>query len=284
MLQLQSTVNDIIQFDGIGVHSGLPCSVVIHPAKPNTGIVFSDKDRRSVRANYKNIANSELCTQLKNGDFSVSMVEHLCSAFYALGITNAQVIVSGPEIPILDGSALPIVKKVYTIGKKEQSAQRKVLKITKNIRVCAENDCRFVSLSPSDLITFDVLCDFSKKGLDVPEYEFSFTPESYIDLIAPARTFGFYEDKEFLQSHNLALGTSFDNTLVFDNRGAPMNKGGLRLSNEPTRHKILDAIGDISMSGYQIIGAYKARSPSHKLNHMLLEALFANDENYKVIA
>lgn len=282
MIQLQLTVKDTIQFDGVGVHSGLPCSVAIRPAEPNTGIVFSDKDGHSVRANYKNIANSELCTQLKNSDFSVSMVEHLCSAFYALGITNANVVVTGPEIPILDGSALPIVEKIFAVGMKEQFARRKVLEVKKQVQV-REGD-RMVAFLATDSMIFDVICDFSKKGLSTPGYACVFRPEEYVDLIAPARTFGFYEDKEFLQSHNLALGTSFDNTLVFDNRGAPMNKGGLRLSNEPTRHKILDAIGDISMSGYQIIGAYKARSPSHKLNHMLLEALFANDENYKVIA
>lgn len=277
----QSTLKNSFCIDGIGVHSGASCSVEVYPADVNSGIIFSDNERHSVRANYKNVLDTSLRTKLGNSDFSVSTIEHLCSAFYALGVTNANVIVCGGEIPILDGSALLFAENILKVGIEEQSAPRKTLKIKKEVLVNLGNS--WGSLTPSDNVLFDVSCDFSRRGLNIPKLLFEFTKEGYVAQIAPARTFGFLEDKEYVRANKLALGTSLDNTLVFDSCGNPINKDGLRLENEPSCHKVLDALGDLSTSEYWIIGAYNSYCPSHKLNHLLLEALFENEENYEIV-
>ena len=276
----QSTLRDTVYVEGIGVHSGELCHAKIHPAEKDTGIVFVDeKTKKQVRANYKNVANSILCTKLI-GDITVSTVEHVSSALYGLNITNAIIEVDNSEMPILDGSALEFVNKIAEVGTERQMAPRKALKIAKTIRL--DDGDKWITFTPSDSLSINIKCDFSSKGLKTEPFKFDFSEDDYEAEIAFARTFGFFEDVDFLRKNNLALGASLDNTVVFDKNGKPLNKEGLRAENEPIRHKALDAIGDLAMSEYQIIGKYEAFCPSHKLNNMILRMLFSDTRNYEI--
>ena len=276
----QSTLKDSVVFEGIGVHSGEPCRAKICPAEKDTGIIFvNTKTQKQVRANYKNVANSAMCTKLV-GDITVATVEHVSSALYGLNITNAIIEVDNDEMPILDGSALEFVKKITEVGIEPQMAPRKALRITKMVRL--DDGEKWITLSPAESLSIKVNCDYSLKGLKTEPLKFDFAEGDYATEIAFARTFGFFEDAEFLKKNKLALGASLDNSVVFDKTGKPMNKEGLRAVNEPIRHKILDAIGDLAMSEYQIIGKYEAYCPSHKLHNLILRMLFSDARNYEI--
>ena len=167
------------------------------------------------------------------------------------------------------------------IGVKQQSKNRKIIKIIKKVKV-TDNE-KYEELSSGDSFTFNIKCDFVKKGLLTSEINFDLNKDNFYENIAPARTFGFISDVEILRKNNLALGASLENTVVYDNYGKPMNAGGLRFENESVKHKLLDVIGDLSLSGYWIQGHFSAFCPSHKLNNILLKLLFSNPENYEIL-
>lgn len=288
----QATVNDEFSVAGIGVHSGKLCCVTIRPALENSGILFV-RSGEKFPADYRKVTSAIMSTRLSFEDgSSISTIEHLMAALYGCGISNALIETDDNEIPILDGSAKIFVEKVSEVGIKIQSVPRKILKILKTITV--EDGEKKAIFSPAENFTIEMECDFTAKGLAMEKGSFSFRLDDakilYGDIlrsefakkIAPARTFGFMSDVEYLKKNNLALGASLDNSVVFDASGQPINEEGLRFFNEPVSHKILDALGDLSLSGYQIQGKYSAYCSGHKLNNMALHVLFSDPDNYMI--
>lgn len=270
---------------GRGVHSGDFCSVSVFPAEENHGLLFVRSDieeNSSIEASYKNISETAMCTRLSNSHgIAINTVEHILAALVGMGVTNAVIKVSGEEIPILDGSADPFVREILAVGVKKQSQKRKILKILKYLRV--EDGDRWSSLSSNDHFSIHICCDFKKNGLKTEAASFDYAKNNFSEEIAPARTFGFFAEAEFLRKNNLARGATLENTVVFDENGLPMNESDLRFADEPMRHKILDIIGDLSLSGYQILGKFESFCPSHKMNHQILATLFQNPDNYAIV-
>ena len=281
---LQRTLQKPFSINGIGVHSGKNFSITVRPADENFGIKFKRTDiNATIDANFLNVRNATMCTQLiDEAGHSLKTIEHLMAALYALKISNALIEVSGEEIPILDGSAYPYICEIAKVGIFEQSEPRKVLRVLKEVSV--SEGAKRETFSPSDDFTIDVECDFSAKGLKTSPVHYNMNHGMFEMEVASARTFGFVDEMEFLQKNRLALGASLENAVGYDNQGNPVNPEGLRFDNESATHKLLDAIGDLSLSGYWFLGKFSAFCPSHHLNNMLLRELFSNEENYEIIA
>ena len=285
----QATLKDSFFIDGIGVHRGKDCSVTVKPADEDTGIVFfrSDKDdngfkNEKIIADYNNVTNATMCTQISNQNgATLKTIEHLMAALYGMKISNAIVEVQGEEIPILDGSSLKFIEKIKEVGIQKQSKPRKILKVLKKIKVTDGN--KFEEFEPFDDFEINAKCDFEAKGLKTDPVIFNFSKDNFASEIAPARTFGFISEVEYVKKNNLALGASLKNTVVYNDKGIPLNDEGLRFENESAKHKVLDIIGDLSLSQYWIQGRMNCFCPSHKLNNILLRMLFASTENYEIL-
>lgn len=281
---LQKTLRRSIEVCGVGLHTGTENRVTLKPAKEDAGIKIVRTDildkPNEIEVNYNNVARSIRCTALENEEgVRVMTVEHLLAALYGEGVSNVEIELEGGEIPILDGSALPYVELLKEAQLVEQDTPRKRLKVLREIKV--NNDQRWAVITPSDAFTINITCDFLHKGLITDR--FHYTPAlDFEKEIAPARTFGFYEDVEYMRVHNIANGGSLENAVIFNSDGEPLNPEGLRFPDEPMRHKILDMIGDLMLSGYEICGSIEAFQHGHELVHKLLDALFADSRNYSV--
>lgn len=283
----QTTVADQVIVEGIGVHSGKPARVVIHPAEANSGITFlrthlPQGRERLIEASHRAVRDTQLCTVI--GDetgATISTIEHLMSALAGLEIDNALIEVDGPEVPILDGSSRPWIEAIDQVGIRTVSALRRVVKVLKPVRV--EHGNSVVELLPRAAgFRVDIEILFGHAAIGRQVYGFEFSPDRYRREVAAARTFGFMKDVEKLWKMGLALGASLDNSIALgDDR--VINPEGLRFQNEFVRHKLLDAIGDLSLAGYAIQGHYKAFCPGHKLNTMILDALFADSSAYAIV-
>lgn len=283
----QTTLADQVSVEGIGVHSGRPARMTLHPAEAHSGIVFlrtnlpNGRDRR-ITLRRGVVKNTDLCTVI--GDESgatISTVEHLMSALAGLGVDNVTIEVDGPEMPILDGSARLFVDAIDQVGLRTLSAPRKIIKILKPVRVSLGS--AFVELLPrSEGFRFDVEISFADSVIGRQAYGFDLTPARYRAEIASARTFGFMRDVEHLWKAGLALGASLENTIAVG-EDKVVNPEGLRFPDEFVRHKILDAIGDLAIAGYAIQGHFKGFCPGHKLNAMVLDALFADRSAYVIV-
>jgi UDP-3-O-[3-hydroxymyristoyl] N-acetylglucosamine deacetylase len=276
------TVKDAVSLEGVGAHSGKPCRIFVCPAPLSRFEIRFMQENGVVAADFLSVSETTMCTKLSDGRLSVSTPEHLLAAFYGLGITGAIVIMDGEEIPIMDGSALPFVEAFLAVGTESRYEKRLELRVLKPVKI--QDGEKWASLSPADSFVLNVECDFTARGLKTDPVSFDFATGDFAKEIAPARTFGFFADAEFLRKNNLALGSSLENSVVFDENGRTLNEGGLRLDNEPVRHKILDVIGDLSLAaGCEIKARVDAFCPSHKMNHTLLRKLFENDDNYEII-
>lgn len=283
----QTTLAEPVGLDGIGVHSGRPARIVISPEKANAGISFLRTNlpngrERLIPARHKFVRNTELCTVIGAEDgASVSTIEHLLSALAGLGVDNALVEIDGPEIPILDGSARQFVEAIEQVGLRTLAAPRKVIKVLKPVRV--ELGAASVELRPRAAgFRLDVEIAFNSPVIGKQAYGFDLNPDRYRREIASARTFGFMRDVEHLWKAGLALGASLENTVAIG-EDRVINPEGLRYPNEFVRHKILDAVGDLSLAGHAIQGHYRGFCPGHKLNAMILEALFADRSAYAIV-
>lgn len=285
----QSTLKDSFFIEGVGVHRGKNCSVTVRPADEDTGIVFFRSDRENegfknekIIASYNKVENATMCTQIFNENgASLKTIEHIMAALYGMKISNAIIEVRGEEIPILEGSALKFVEKIREVGIQKQLKPRKILKVLKKVKV-TDGD-KFEEIEPYDDFEINAKCDFEGKGLKTDSVIFNFSKNNFASEIAPARTFGFISEVEYIKKHNLALGASLKNTVVYNDRGIPLNDEGLRFENESAKHKVLDIIGDLALSQYWIQGRVNCFCPSHKLNNILLRMLFASTENYEIL-
>ena len=280
----QKTLAKNISFTGIGIHSGRKAKIKILPAKPNTGILFKRTDKKEnnlIYANYINVTDTRLCTTISNeSGVSVSTIEHLMGAFYALGIDNALIEIDSEEVPILDGSAKEFVQLINSIGTVISDQPIKVIKINKNIKIYDEE--KFISMEKSNVtseIEFEI--KYQNKLIGVQKNKVNVF-EDDLNHILNSRTFCLFEDIEKLKKLNLGKGGNLNNAIVVkDNK--VLNENGLRNDLEFVNHKILDCMGDLFLSGYKIIGSLKCSQGGHNLTNKLLREIFSNKSNYSLI-
>ena len=282
----QRTLKNIIRATGVGLHTGDKVYMTLRPAAPNTGIVFRRTDLDppvDIRARQDNVGDTRLSTTLVAGDVRVSTVEHLLSAMAGLGIDNAYVDLSAPEVPIMDGSAGPFVFLLQSAGIEEQAVAKRFIRIKKQVKV-QEGD-KWASFDPFEGFKVGFSIDFNHPIINkrTSHAEIDFSTTSFVKEVSRARTFGFMRDIEMLREHNLALGGSMDNAVVLDDYRV-LNEDGLRYEDEFVKHKILDAIGDLYLLGHSLIGAYHAHKSGHELNNRLLRALIADASAWEEVS
>jgi UDP-3-O-[3-hydroxymyristoyl] N-acetylglucosamine deacetylase len=273
----QRTLKTSIRATGVGLHTGRKVFMTLRPAVDNTGIVFRRVDMDpvvDVPADAHIVGETMLGTSLIKDGTRVATVEHLMSAFAGLGIDNAYVDLSAPEVPIMDGSAAPFVFLLQSAGITEQTALKKFIRIRKKVRV--EQDDKWAEFTPYDGFKVNFQIDFEhpvfKKHLQSSTIDFSTT--SFLREVSRARTFGFLRDIEALRANRLALGGNIDNAIVLDDFRV-LNEDGLRYEDEFVRHKILDAIGDLYLIGSGLIGEFTGYKSGHDLNNKLVRELYA---------
>ncbi|HLH94036.1 MAG TPA: UDP-3-O-acyl-N-acetylglucosamine deacetylase [Xanthobacteraceae bacterium] len=276
----QTTLRDQAVLNGIGVHSGLPVTLTLHPAEANTGLRFirsglgGGRDRE-VRADISAVTATEFATVL--GDVTgplVSTAEHVLAALRGLGVDNAVVEVDGPEAPIMDGSAAPFVAAIDQVGLESLDAPRRFIRILKPIRVALQNAC--AEFRPNARgFRIEAQISFDHPVIGQQSWALDIRPDTFRREIARARTFGFMRDVARLWSAGYALGASLENTLVIaENR--VLNPEGLRYRDEFVRHKMLDALGDLALAGAPLCGTYRTVHGGHKLNYAALSALMSD--------
>lgn len=282
-MYLQRTIKKEIGCTSIGLHTGRKINMTIRPAGIDEGIVFIRKDlsnQHVVKADLRNVLDTHLATTIGTNGTRVATVEHLLSAFSGMGLNNAVVEIDAPEIPIMDGSALPFVNMLKNVGTRVQGKGKKLLVITKAVAVSDGDGKAMLSPSPEFKITYSI--DFQHPLICEQTYHVAFSDSAYENEICAARTFGFLKDVEYLQAKGLALGGSLKNAVVLTEKKI-INKDGLRCPNEFVKHKILDAIGDLSLLGMPIIGHFIAYKSGHKLNNLLLRELLKHEECWRIV-
>jgi UDP-3-O-[3-hydroxymyristoyl] N-acetylglucosamine deacetylase len=281
----QRTLKNTIRASGVGLHTGKKVLMTLRSAPANTGIVFRRADLATpvdIRASAENVGETMLGTSLVRGEVKVSTVEHLLSAFAGLGIDNAFVEVTAPEVPIMDGSAGPFVFLLQSAGIEEQSAPKRFIRIKRRLRV--EDGDKWAEFKPFDGFKVNFEIEFNhpmfKKRSQTASMDFSTT--SFLKEVSRARTFGFMRDLESLRARNLALGGNMDNAIVLDDFRV-LNEDGLRYEDEFVKHKILDAIGDLYLLGHSLIGEFSGFKSGHALNNRLLRALIADQSLWEEV-
>lgn len=283
----QKTIAARAEVNGKGVHSNSAVQLILHPAEANHGIVFHRKglesgESRQIKALWSQVCMTELCTVV--GDMKlgyVSTIEHLMSALLALGIDNLTVEIDGPEVPIMDGSAREFVELIDDIGIVECDVPRRYIKVLKPVRI--EHGKGFSELRPATRgFHLDVEIDFSAPVIGRQRKVVELSAELFREEIQGARTFGFMRDVEHLWKAGFALGSSLENSVALDGDKI-LNPEGLRYKDEFVRHKMLDAIGDLSLAGAPIIGTYRSYCGGHKMNYLVLEALFKDPSAFTYI-
>ena len=279
----QRTVKNKVVFSGIGLHSGKEITVTLRPAEAGTGIVFHRVDMVppvSIEARASNVVSTRLSTTIGNKGATVATIEHLMAALYGCGIDNAHLDINGPEVPIMDGSAAPFMRKIGAVGSKSLSKARKYLVIKKPLTI-SEGDKK-ITIIPSSYyrISFDL--HFDHPAINHQFKTMDFNRETFGTDFADARTFGFLAEVEALKAHGLALGGSLENAVVIGDTGV-LNEEGLRGADEFVRHKILDSVGDFSLAGYHLIGHVKASRSGHDLNHKFVTELLSRPDCWSVM-
>ena len=277
----QTTIKKSVELVGIGLHKGSPVRLRLEPLESNSGIVFyrSDVDV-SIPLVPENVVDTKMATVIGKDDYVISTIEHLLSAVYAYGIDNLRVVVDADEVPVMDGSSASFCMLLDEAGIQELDIPKKVMMIKKEVEI--KEGEKYVKLSPSPDLNYDFTIKFPHPVIQTQAYVLKFTKESYKNEISRARTFGFLHEVQYLRSKGLALGGSLENAVVLDEKKI-LNPEGLRFSDEFVRHKILDAIGDMSLIGMNFIGNYEALAGSHDLNHKLTLELLKDAENYEVV-
>ena len=274
----QHTISGPIVFHCVGVHSGKAVCMIVHPAPVDHGIIFERTDIEDqpnrIKASWQMVTDTNMCTTISNSSgISVATVEHILAALYGTGVTNVLITIDGPEVPIMDGCSKAFCEGLQETSLIKQPKNRHQLKIQSTVRV--ENENGWAQLSPHDGNLFSVQFTPTDRyeGLTGEQHVQFSIEDDFHSIISSARTFGFYEDAQKLWAAGLAKGASLDNTVVI-HKGAVMNEGGLRYSDELVRHKLLDAIGDMALAEYVLIGHYEACNPGHTLNYQLLKKYF----------
>ncbi len=281
----QRTLKNVIRATGIGLHTGEKVYLTLRPAAVDTGIVFRRVDVDppvEIPARAENVGDTTLSTSLVCGGARVATVEHLLSALAGLGIDNAYVDVSAPEVPIMDGSAGPFVFLVQSAGVEDQNAPKRFIRIKKRVQV--EDGDKWARFDPFEgfKVSFAIEFDHPVFKNRCQEAVVDFSTTSFVKEVSRARTFGFMRDIELLREKRLALGGSLDNAVVVDDYRV-LNEDGLRYDDEFVKHKVLDAIGDLYLLGRSLIGAFSGYKSGHALNNRLLRALMADESAWELV-
>ncbi len=282
----QRTLKNAIWATGVGLHTGKKIFLTLRPAPANMGITFRRVDLDpavEIPAHPEYVGDTSLSTTLVKDNVRISTVEHLLSALAGFGIDNAYVDLNAEEVPIMDGSAGPFVFLIQSAGIEEQNALKKFLQIKKSIRV--EEDGKWAMFKPFDgfKVGFEIAFDHPVFNDSNCQAEIDFSTMSFVKEVSRARTFGFVRDVEFLREKKLVLGGSLHNAIVVDDYRV-LNEDGLRYEDECVRHKILDAIGDLYLLGYSLIGAFQGYKSGHALNNALLKQLLADESCWEIVS
>ena len=274
----QTTLAREVELQGIGVHSGAPVAVILHPAEADTGLRFvvtkRDKVVADIAARVENVKNLTLCTVIGDDNgVTVGTVEHLLAALRGMSIDNCVIEIDSKEVPIMDGSSAAFVEDIDEAGVRELSAPRKFIKVLKPIRV-QEGAC-WGEIVPHAGFHLDVEIDFDSPVIGRQRLAYEMNPGVFRHELSRARTFGFMSDVERLWKAGLALGANLTNTVAIG-EGRVMNREGLRDPLEFVRHKMLDAVGDLTLSGHPLLGSFRSVRGGHRLNSLVLQALLAD--------
>ena len=282
----QKTISKKVSIQGVGLHSGDAVTLTLLPAKPDSGITFVRKDLNSnstIKVDPFLVSDTRLCSTLEKESAKVMTVEHLMSALYAYSIDNIIIEISGIEVPILDGSSNPFIYLIQSGEPINQEREKKFIKVKKALKY--EIDGKFAMLEPYDGFKIDFSIDFPhpvfadrNNSISIDYYK-----DSYVDEIARARTFGFMQEVEYLRSNGLAKGGSLDNAIVMDEYKI-INNDRLRYEDEFVRHKVLDAFGDLYLTGHALIGKFSAFKSGHEINNQLLRLLMKDKDSYDLVS
>ena len=279
----QRTIKKTVKARGVGIHSGRLVNLTLIPAKDDHGVVFKRMDAggKEVHAHSAFVNEVVLSTGLESQGVKVSTVEHLMSAFSALGIDNVMVELDSFEVPIMDGSSAAFIFLIQSAGIEEQDAAKRFIIIKDTVRV--ENGESWAQVGPYNGFKVTLEIDFKHKKVKESGQKLSidFSKQSYLKEISRARTFGYLRDVEMLQKQNLALGASIDNAIALTDDDI-LNEHGLRFHNEFVKHKILDIVGDLFLLGSNFIGCYEGYKTGHMLNDQLLSAILSQPDAYIV--
>jgi len=281
----QRTLKSSVSVTGVGLHSGEKVTLGLRPAPVNTGIVFRRVDVKPVeeiRARADLVHDTRLSTCMEQNGVRVATIEHLMSAFAGLGVDNVYVDMDSAEVPIMDGSAGTFIFLLQSTGVVEQSAPKKFVRIKKTVEV--KQGDKWVRFDPFNgyKLTFTINFAHPVFANTKQQVTVDLGEESYIRDISRARTFGFMQDVENMRAQGLALGGSLDNAIVMDDYRV-LNPDGLRFEDEFVKHKVLDAIGDLYLLGYPLIGAFSGFKSGHALNNALVRALLADEEAWEYV-
>ncbi len=272
-MRKQQTIKHETEITGIGLHSGKEVTVRLKPAPEDSGVQFVRVDLPhlpTIRYKPSNVISTRLSTTIGENGIVVRTVEHLAAALWALRIDNIIVEINNEEVPIMDGSASPFVYIIKNAGIIKQDRPKPVLILKKAVYI--KENGKFVAMVPDRGFKISYAINFNHPVIGRQKMNININEKTFITEISSARTFGFLEDVEYLQSHNLALGGSLDNAVVV-NKYKILNEDGLRYEDEFVRHKILDAIGDISQLWYDIRGRFIAYKSGHTLNNKIVKRL-----------
>ena len=277
------TLNESVNIDGIGLHTGVKTNVILNPAPIKSGIIFNRTDKSTIiPAKWDNVISTKFSTNIASNGVEVKTVEHLLSALAGLHINNCEILIDNVEVPILDGSSNVFVESILKKGIKEQDSEQKILEIVKPVKFSC--DYGYAELGPNppkdEGLNINLESSFEGKYED-QDIKIKNLNGNYIESISKAWTFVFFQEIEYLKSQNLIKVGSLDNAIVIKDK-KPLNKDGLRYDNELMRHKVLDVVGDLYLSGYPIIGTYKGFKTGHFITNNLLKALFKSKENFKI--
>jgi len=280
---LQKTIKEPIEFDGVGLHNGIKANICIKPADANFGIKFKrtdvDNSKNIIEASYKNVISPILCTKIENSyGVSVSTIEHLMAAFYLESIDNVLVEINAPEVPIMDGSAFDFVEAIRTFGTIEQKSKKKFIKVLKKVEI--KDGSKYISIEP---LVKDLIIDFeivyNNPLIRTRRKEFKMS-SSDLTSIYNSRTFCLYEDIDQIRTQGLAKGGSLENAIVVKENKI-LNDNGLRNRDEFVSHKILDCLGDLMLSGHRIFGQIKTSQGGHQLTNVLLRKFLSEKSNWE---
>jgi UDP-3-O-[3-hydroxymyristoyl] N-acetylglucosamine deacetylase len=277
------TLTREVDAEGIALHAGTWVRMALRPAEPHSGIVFhrADLGGRTIPARYDRVSETRLGTVISDADgATVGVIEHLMAAIAGAELDDMEVILDGPEPPILDGDALSYLKLIQQGELTASGAPREMLQVLR--RVEARTGEAWAALSPSQAREFDFEIDFPTPAIGKQSFFWTFSPEGFVRDIAPARTFGFVHELEALHRAGLGRGASLNNTLAIEGDSI-LNRHLMRFPDEFVRHKILDAIGDLALAGAPILGRFEGYHSGHTLNKQLLRAFFADPSNYSRI-
>lgn len=282
---MQTTIRDVISFDGVGLHSGRFVRVSIHPADANTGIQFRRTDitesRQTISAHPDNVEEARLCTRISNEDgVRLETVEHIMAAFAGLGVDNAVVRIDKGEAPILDGSSLPVVEAILRTGMTSLASRRRTLVVTAPVMV--EHGAGWARIEPASGLEIEAEIGFEDPAIGRQGFHYFHGDGSFVRDLAAARTFCQMRDVAAMRNAGLALGGSLNNAVVVEN-GEVLNEGGLRMPREFVRHKILDCLGDLYLLGMMVRGKVTASRPGHAMCAKLIRTLWHSPACYRII-